>query len=261
MAQQEFERLVTILETLREKCPWDQKQTIHSLRQMTLEETYELADAISLEDWSNIKEELGDIMLHLVFYSKIAAEKKQFTISDVITGICEKLIKRHPHVYPPEDQPEGLLEVKGEEEVKKNWEKLKLKEGKRSVLSGVPVSLPSVLKAMRLQEKAKQIGFEWDNKEEVWNKIDEELNELKAAVATGSPAQQEEELGDVLFSVINYARFLNIDADAALESTNRKFKSRFMKMETIAEREGKKLNDMTLSEMDVLWNNVKASKE
>lgn len=262
MIQNTFERLVTIMETLREKCPWDRKQTIQSLRQMTLEETYELTDAILDEDWTNIKEELGDLLLHIVFYSKIAAEQQQFTINDVANGISDKLIKRHPHIYPPaEAGVAGLLEVKDEEEVKKNWERIKLTEGKTSVLSGVPVSLPSIIKAMRLQEKAKQVGFEWEKKEEVWEKVEEEMNELQSAVNEGeSPLRQQEELGDLLFSIINYARFLNIDADAALELTNKKFKSRFTKMEGIARDNGQSLNDMTLEEMDNIWNSVKSAK-
>lgn len=261
MIQNAFERLVTIMETLREKCPWDKKQTIQSLRQMTLEETYELTDAIIDENWLNIKEELGDLLLHIVFYSKIASEQQQFTIEDVVNGICDKLIKRHPHIYPPEEQIDGLLEVKSEEDVKRNWERIKLEEGKTSVLSGVPVSLPSIIKAMRLQEKAKQVGFEWEKKEDVWEKVKEEMDELQSAVnQQETPLRQQEELGDLLFSIINYARFLNIDADAALEHTNKKFKSRFTQMEAIAAREGQSLNDMTLAEMDTIWNSVKNAK-
>ncbi|WP_114791209.1 nucleoside triphosphate pyrophosphohydrolase [Niabella yanshanensis] len=261
MIQNTFERLVTIMETLREKCPWDKKQTIQSLRQMTLEETYELTDAILDEDWTNIKEELGDLLLHIVFYSKIAAEQKHFTIDDVVNAISDKLIKRHPHIYPSEEQTEGLLEVKSEEDVKRNWERIKLKEGKTSVLSGVPTSLPSIIKAMRLQEKAKQVGFEWEKKEEVWEKVEEEMGELQDAVnGKESQLRQEEELGDLLFSIINYARFLNIDADAALEHTNKKFKSRFTQMEAIAAGSGQSLNSMTLAEMDAIWNSVKNAK-
>ena len=261
MIQNAFERLVTIMGTLREKCPWDKKQTIQSLRQMTLEETYELTDAILDEDWANIKEELGDLLLHIVFYSKIAAEQQQFTIDDVAHAISDKLIKRHPHIYPPEEQTEGLLEVKSEEDVKRNWERIKLKEGKTSVLSGVPTSLPSIIKAMRLQEKAKQVGFEWEKKEEVWKKVEEEMGELQAAIdGKESQSRQQEELGDLLFSIINYARFLNIDADAALEYTNKKFKSRFTQMEAIAAGNGQSLNNMTLAEMDTIWNSVKNAK-
>jgi len=257
MEQKGLGRLVDIMNDLREKCPWDRKQTIHSLRQMTLEETYELTDAIEQEDWDGIKEELGDILLHVVFYAKIASEKNHFDIENVIHAICEKLITRHPHVYPPAQIDGELREVKNEEDVKQNWEKIKLKEGKKSVLSGVPQSLPSVIKAMRLQEKARQVGFEWENKEDVWLKVEEEMNELKEAVESGNQGQQSDELGDFMFSLINYARFLGVDADAALEGTNRKFKSRFTRMEEIAQQKGKNLADMTLPEMDELWNSVK----
>lgn len=261
MIQNAFERLVTIMETLREKCPWDKKQTIQSLRQMTLEETYELTDAILDEDWINIKEELGDLLLHIVFYSKIAAEQQQFIIDDVANAISDKLIKRHPHIYPPDEQTEGLLEVTNEEDVKRNWERIKLKEGKTSVLSGVPTSLPSIIKAMRLQEKAKQVGFEWDKKEDVWEKVEEEMRELQAAIdGNESQLRQQEELGDLLFSIINYARFLNIDADAALEHTNKKFKSRFTQMEAIAASNGQSLSNLKLTEMDAIWNSVKNAK-
>ncbi|MCH5718838.1 nucleoside triphosphate pyrophosphohydrolase [Niabella hibiscisoli] len=261
MIQNAFERLVTIMDTLREKCPWDKKQTIQSLRQMTLEETYELTDAILDEDWTNIKEELGDLLLHIVFYSKIAAEQQQFTIDEVANAISDKLIKRHPHIYPPAEHTEGLLEVKSEEDVKRNWERIKLKEGKTSVLSGVPVFLPSIIKAMRLQEKAKQVGFEWEKKEDVWEKVEEEMEELQSAInQQESQLRQQEELGDLLFSVINYARFLNIDADAALEQTNKKFISRFTQMEAIAAGKGQTLNNLTLDEMDTIWNSVKNAK-
>lgn len=258
MKQKAFDRLTDIMNDLREKCPWDQKQTIHTLRQMTLEETYELTDAIQDEDWDAIKEELGDILLHIVFYSKIASEKGKFDVVDVLNGVSDKLIKRHPHVYPPENMEEGLRVVKNEDDVKQNWEKIKLKEGKSSVLSGVPVSLPSVIKAMRLQEKARQVGFEWDSKEDVWLKVEEEMDELKEAVEKGNKRHQQEELGDLMFSLINYARFLQVDADAALESTNKKFKARFSQMETIATESGKSLADMSLAEMDEIWNSIKA---
>ncbi|WP_346239528.1 nucleoside triphosphate pyrophosphohydrolase [Niabella insulamsoli] len=258
MLENGFERLVTVMDTLREKCPWDQKQTIQSLRQMTLEETYELTDAILEENWADIKEELGDLLLHIVFYSKIASEKKQFDIHDVAHSICEKLIKRHPHIYPAEEVNPQLIEVQSAEDVKKNWEQIKLGEGKRSVLSGVPNSLPSVAKAMRLQEKAKQVGFEWSHKEDVWRKVEEEMKELSEAVEGGDQLHQEEELGDLMFSIINYARFLNIDADAALERTNKKFKRRFTEMENMARQQDKSLRDMTLDEMDKIWNLVKA---
>lgn len=249
-AAKEFERLVAIMDELREKCPWDSKQTIQSLRQMTLEETYELADAITDADWKSIKEELGDLLLHIVFYSKIASQENQFTIEDVIKGISQKLIDRHPHIY-------GNVEVKNDEEVKRNWEKLKLKEGKKSVLSGVPKTLPALIKAMRLQEKAKQVGFEWENKEQVWEKVKEEENELHEAIALNDPKKIEEEFGDLIFSLVNFARFLNIDAENALEITNKKFSRRFIQMESMAMASGKSLNDMTLQEMDFLWSQIK----
>jgi MazG family protein len=245
-----FIRLVTIMDDLREKCPWDKKQTIHSLRQMTIEEMYELVDAISENDWPGIKEELGDLLLHIVFYAKIGSEQKQFELDEVINSICEKLIARHPHIY-------GDVKVNDAEDVKKNWEKLKLKEGKKSVISGVPQSLPATVKAMRLQEKAKQVGFEWDNKEQVWEKVEEEMNELKAAMAGGKQDKIEEEFGDVVFSLINYARFLQVDAENALERTNKKFIQRFTQMEQQALQSGKDLHTMTLQEMDAIWNSIK----
>jgi XTP/dITP diphosphohydrolase len=256
MAQQQqavadaFMRLVNIMNDLREKCPWDKKQTIQTLRPLTIEEMYELADAITDNDWKGIKEELGDLMLHLVFYAKIGTEQQQFTLEDAINGICDKLIHRHPHIY-------GDVQVKDEEEVKQNWEKLKLKEGKKSVLSGVPVSLPAVVKATRLQEKARQVGFEWDNREQVWDKVKEETDELHEAVAANEPDKIEAEFGDLLFSLINYARFLQIDAENALERTNKKFISRFTRMEQLALQQGKPLADMTLAEMDAIWNAIK----
>lgn len=255
MAQQQavadaFIRLVGIMDDLREKCPWDKKQTEQTLRPLTIEETYELADAITDKDWKGIKEELGDLMLHLVFYAKIGAEQQQFTLEEAIHGVCEKLIHRHPHIY-------GDVVVKDEEEVKQNWEKLKLKEGKKSVLGGVPVSLPAVVKATRLQEKAKQVGFEWDNREQVWDKVTEETEELHEAVAANDPDKIEEEFGDLMFSLINYARFLQIDAENALERTNKKFISRFTRMEQAATQQGKLLADMTLTEMDAIWNEIK----
>ena len=272
-----FSRLVEIMDDLREKCPWDKKQTIQSLRQMTIEETYELADAITEKDWKGIKEELGDLLLHIVFYAKIGSEQKQFELDEVINGICEKLIARHPHIYGPAD---GGIKVNNADDVKRNWEKLKLKEGKKSVIGGVPKSLPATVKAMRLQEKAKQVGFEWDNKEQVWEKVEEEINELKAAVRSlesgvgsresgpdsyrvGSQekvklqAEVEIEFGDVVFSLINYARFLQIDAENALEMTNKKFIHRFTQMEEKAMHGGKNLDTMTLQEMDAIWNSIK----
>ena len=245
-----FTRLVTIMNELREKCPWDKKQTIETLRQLTIEETYELTDAISEGDWKGIKEELGDILLHLVFYAKIGTEQNQFTMEEVINGVCEKLIFRHPHIY-------GDVVVKDEEDVKRNWEKLKLKEGKQSVLSGVPKALPAVVKAMRLQEKAKQVGFEWENKDQVWEKVEEEKNELMEAIESGDQVHMEEELGDLFFSLINFARFLQLDAEHALERTNKKFIDRFTKMEAAALAKGKALQDMTLEEMDAIWNQIK----
>lgn len=245
-----FLRLVAIMDELREKCPWDRKQTVQTLRHMTIEETYELAGAITDEDWKGIKEELGDLLLHIVFYSRIGTEKNEFTLEEVINGICEKLIARHPHIY-------GDVKVKDEEDVKKNWEKIKLKEGKKSILSGVPVALPATVKAMRLQEKARQVGFEWENKEQVWEKVEEEIGELKAAVDAGLQAKMEEELGDVFFSLVNYARFLRIDAENALEVTNKKFIHRFTRMEDEALRTGKSLDDMSLQEMDAIWNTIK----
>jgi len=245
-----FLRLVQIMDDLREKCPWDRKQTIETLRSLTIEETYELADAITSNDWKGIREELGDLLLHIVFYAKIGAEQNQFTLQEAINGICDKLIARHPHIYSD-------VIVKDEEDVKRNWEKLKLKEGKQSVLGGVPVSLPAVVKAIRLQEKAKQTGFEWDNRDQVWEKVEEEMRELKEVVALNDSVKMEEELGDVFFSLINYARFLQVDAESALERTNRKFIDRFTKMEQMAIQKGKALTDMTLGEMDGLWNEIK----
>ena len=248
-----FERLVGIMDELREKCPWDRKQTIQSLRQMTLEETYELADAITESDWKSIKEELGDLLLHIVFYSKIASEQNQFSIEEVINGISKKLIDRHPHIY-------GDVEVKNDEDVKRNWEKLKIKEGKQSVLSGVPKTLPALVKAMRLQEKAKQVGFEWENKDQVWEKVKEEEIELHDAISENDQQKIEEEFGDLVFSLVNFARFLNIDAENALEITNKKFIKRFSQMEEKAMASGKNLNEMTLQEMDSIWNQIKRDK-
>jgi MazG family protein len=245
-----FNRLVKIMDELREQCPWDKKQTIHTLRHLTIEETFELADAITETDWKGIKEELGDLMLHLVFYAKIGAEQNKFTLADAINGICEKLIHRHPHIY-------GDVKVTTEEEVKLNWEKLKLQEGKQSVLQGVPKSLPAMVKAMRLQDKARQVGFEWENKEQVWQKVEEENNELLEAIAIGDKNKMEDELGDVFFSLINFARFLQLDAENALERTNKKFINRFTKMESEALIEGKQLHDMSLDEMDAIWNRIK----
>lgn len=253
-AGEEFLRLVKIMDELREQCPWDRKQTIHTLRQMTIEETYELADAVTESDWDGIREELGDLLLHIIFYAKIGSEQKKFEIEEVITGICDKLISRHPHIY-------GDVKVNDADDVKRNWEKLKLKEGKKSVISGVPVSLPSTVKAMRLQEKAKQVGFEWENKEQVWEKVEEEIGELKTAIEANDQDKTEEEFGDVIFSLINYARFLHVDAENALEKTNKKFIHRFSAMEQQALQQGKDLNDMSLQEMDELWNIIKQRRE
>ena len=248
-----FLKLVKIMNELREKCPWDKKQTIQTLRQLTIEETYELADSITDENWKGIKEELGDILLHVIFYAKIGSEQNKFTLTDVIEGISAKLIFRHPHIY-------GDVTVSDEEEVKRNWEKLKLKEGKSSVIGGVPKSLPATVKAMRLQEKAKQVGFEWANKEQVWEKVEEEMNELKEAIEDNDPLHMEEEFGDLIFSLINYARFLQIDAENALERTNKKFIHRFSRMEQLAAIDGRSLHELTLTEMDALWNSIKMEK-
>jgi len=220
---------------------------------MTIEETYELADAITDNDWKGIKEELGDLLLHILFYARIGKEENQFTLTDVINSIAEKLIFRHPHIY-------GDVKVNDEEDVKKNWEKLKLKEGKKSVLDGLPVSLPATVKATRLQEKAKQVGFEWEHAGQVWNKVEEELDELKEAVHESDPAKIEEEFGDVIFSLINYARFLHIDAENSLEKTNKKFIERFTSMEKEALSKGRTLSEMTLEEMDAIWDTIKKKK-
>ena len=252
-AEAAFTRLVNIMNDLREKCPWDRKQTIQSLRQITIEETYELADAITENDWAGIREELGDLLLHIVFYAKIGSEQNQFGLVEMIDGICDKLIYRHPHIY-------GDVKVKDDEEVKRNWEQLKLKEGKTSVLGGVPVSLPATVKAMRLQEKARQVGFEWDNKEQVWEKVEEEMQELREAIAGGSQEKTEEEFGDLVFSLINYARFLQVDAENALDRTNKKFIHRFTSMEQIALESGRQLNEMSLEEMDAIWNQIKKQR-
>jgi XTP/dITP diphosphohydrolase len=249
----DFNGLIQIMEDLREKCPWDKNQTIQSLRQQTIEETYELADAITDKDWKGIKEELGDLLLHIIFYAKIGSEENKFTLQEVIDGICDKLIKRHPHIY-------GDVQVNDEEDVKKNWEQIKLNEGKKSVLSGVPKSLPALVKAMRIQEKAKQVGFEWATKEQVWEKIEEEKKELLEAVESGNKEHIEEETGDLFFSLINYARFLKVDSENALELTNKKFISRFTQMENTVQNNKMELGEMTLSEMDAIWNEIKKQK-
>ncbi len=258
---QSFLKLVSIMDDLREKCPWDKKQTIQSLRQLTIEETYELADAITEKDWKGIKEELGDLLLHILFYAKIGSEQKQFELEEVIKSVSEKLIFRHPHIYGDPSNEGKLTKVNDDEDVKRNWENLKLKEGKRSVLGGVPKSLPATVKAMRLQEKAKQVGFEWENKDQVWEKVEEEIKELKEVIDTGQQAKVEEEFGDVIFSMINYARFLQVDAENALELTNKKFIHRFTQMEQLALKEGKDLTSMSLAEMDDIWNSVKQHRD
>ncbi|MCI5082363.1 MAG: nucleoside triphosphate pyrophosphohydrolase [Saprospiraceae bacterium] len=243
-----FARLLTIMDELREQCPWDRKQTLESLRNLTIEETYELADAILDNDLDGIKEEVGDLMLHMVFYSKIADEKGAFHIGDALNDICDKLIKRHPHIY-------GDVSVENEEDVKKNWEQLKLKEGKKSVLQGVPRSLPAMVKAYRMQEKTKQVGFEWENAAQVWEKVEEEMAEFKETLdEQASKEKREEEFGDVLFSLINYARFQGIDPETALERVNQKFKKRFEYIEAHAPKD---LVEMSLDEMDALWNAAK----
>ncbi|HFA52086.1 MAG TPA: nucleoside triphosphate pyrophosphohydrolase [Bacteroidetes bacterium] len=243
-----FARLLHVMDDLREQCPWDRKQTFQSLRNLTIEETYELADEIIKNDPGGIKEETGDLLLHMVFYAKIAEEKGDWNIGDALHDICNKLVKRHPHVY-------GSLKVSGEEEVKKNWEQLKLKEGKKSILQGVPNSLPAMVKAWRMQQKTAQVGFEWETPEQVWEKVEEEIGELREAVEGNFPQEKkEEEFGDVLFSLINYARFLNIEPETALERINQKFKRRF---EYIEKNAPKNLNDMSLEEMDNLWNEAK----
>lgn len=247
---QAFERLLNIMDDLREQCPWDKKQTLESLRYLSIEEMYELSDAILDKDMEEIKKELGDIMLHLVFYSKIASESNHFDITDVLNGICDKLVHRHPHIY-------GDVKAATEEEVKQNWEKLKLKEGKKSVLEGVPRSLPAMVKAVRIQEKARGVGFDWDNSEQVWEKVKEELEELKVEVEAGDAVKTEQEFGDLLFSLINYSRFVEVNPEDALERTNKKFIQRFQFMEEELKAEGKELSDMSLEEMDEYWEKAK----
>jgi MazG family protein len=247
-----FERLGKIMDLLRVQCPWDAKQTIQTLRPLSIEEIYELADAIDKNDWDGVKEELGDVLLHIFFYVKLASEQNKFEMPDVIESICNKLVHRHPHIF-------ANVVVENEEDVKRNWEQLKLKEGKKSLLSGVPVGLPAMVKALRVQEKVKQVGFEWDTVAQVKAKVDEELQELDEEVTASVIKQEriEEEFGDVLFSLVNYARFLNLDPEQALEKTNKKFMKRFQLLEQEAELLGKKLADMTLQEMDDLWNIIK----
>ena len=245
-----FNRLLDIMDELREKCPWDKKQTLESLRHLTIEETYELADAILDNDLEEIKKELGDVLLHIVFYAKIGSEKKAFDIGDVANAISDKLVDRHPHIY-------GDVEVKDEKEVQQNWEKLKLKEGKSSVLEGVPKSLPAVVKANRIQDKVAGVGFDWEKPQQVWEKVQEELAELNEEVKKGNTKNIESEFGDVLFSMINYARFIGVNPENALEKTNKKFINRFQFLETASKKEGKALSDMSLAEMDVYWEKSK----
>lgn len=250
-----FQRLLTVLDTLRTDCPWDRKQTMETLRHLTIEETYELSDAILDGDLTEVKKELGDVMMHLVFYAKIASETNDFTIVDVLNSVCDKLINRHPHIY-------GDVEVQDENDVKRNWEQIKLKEGNKSVLGGVPASLPALVKASRIQEKARGIGFDWENKTQVWEKVEEELQEFKNEYnVVDNEAidieKAESEFGDLIFSLVNYARFIGINPENALEKTNRKFIKRFQYIESKAKDNGQALQDMTLEEMDVYWNEAK----
>ena len=245
-----FERLITIMDELREKCPWDKKQTMESLRYLTIEEMYELSDAILDKDTQEIKKELGDLLLHIVFYSRIASETNDFNIADVINNVCDKLVHRHPHIY-------GDVSVENEKEVKKNWEKLKLKEGKKSVLDGVPKSLPAMIKSFRVQEKVRGIGFDWDNKNQVWDKVIEEIEELTIELEKGNQESIDAEFGDVLFALINYSRFINVNPVDALEKTNKRFIKRFQIMEVMINKRGLKLSEMKLSEMDLFWNKAK----
>ncbi|MBB5639179.1 XTP/dITP diphosphohydrolase [Pedobacter cryoconitis] len=250
-----FQRLLTVLDTLRTECPWDKKQTMETLRHLTIEETYELSDAILDGDLTEVKKELGDVMMHLVFYAKIASETNDFTIVDVLNSVCDKLINRHPHIY-------GDVEVQDEHDVKRNWEQIKLKEGNKSVLGGVPASLPALVKASRIQEKARGIGFDWEDKTQVWEKVEEELQEFKNEYNVFDNEaidleKAESEFGDLIFSLVNYARFIGINPENALEKTNRKFIKRFQYIESKAKETGKALQDMTLAEMDIYWNEAK----
>ncbi|WP_086477181.1 MULTISPECIES: nucleoside triphosphate pyrophosphohydrolase [Arenibacter] len=247
---QAFDRLLTIMDELRSQCPWDKKQTMQSLRHLTIEETYELGDAILDNDLEEVKKELGDVLLHIVFYAKIGSETQDFDIADVANDICDKLITRHPHIY-------GDVEVADEEEVKRNWERIKLKEGKKSVLEGVPRGLPALVKANRIQDKVAGVGFDWEKPEQVWEKVKEELKEFESEVVKNDADAMEAEFGDVLFSLVNYARFLKINPENALERTNKKFIKRFQYLEDKAKEQGKSLKDMTLNEMDVFWEEAK----
>lgn len=246
-----FERLLNIMDDLREKCPWDKKQTNETLRPLSIEEVYELGDAILKNDNKGIKEELGDLFLHLVFYAKIGEEQSAFNVADVLNAVCDKLIHRHPHIY-------GNVEAKTEDEVLKNWEKLKLKEGKKSVLQGVPDSMPALIKAYRLQQKTAKVGFEWETTQQVWDKVEEEQQELQEALEHKNQKDIEDEFGDLMFALVNYARFINVDPEAALEKTNIKFKKRFEYIEQQAKNQNIKLENMTLAEMDDLWNEAKS---
>ncbi len=250
MYAQSLSRLIAILNELRLRCPWDKKQTIQSLRPQTIEELYELTDAIENERWADIKEELGDLLLHIIFYSKIANEQNQFSLGEVIETVCNKLVSRHPHIYES-------VQVNDDEEVKRNWEKIKLKEGKKSVLAGVPHAMPAMIKALRIQEKSKQVGFEWDHIGQVKEKVAEEFQELEVAIAGGNQSQIEDEMGDVFFALINYARFAKVDPEQALERTNQKFIHRFKYIEQKAAEQNRDLQSMTLAEMDALWNEAK----
>jgi XTP/dITP diphosphohydrolase len=245
-----FEKLLTIMDELREKCPWDQKQTFETLRHLTIEETYELADAIIENNTDEIKKEVGDILLHIVFYAKIGSEIGKFDIKDVIDSLNEKLIRRHPHIYSD-------TKVENSEQVKENWEQIKLKEGRKSTLSGVPKTLPALVKAYRIQDKARGVGFDWDNAQQVWDKVEEEIMELKTELKQGNKDKIEQEFGDTLFALINYSRFIDVNPETALERTNKKFINRFQFIEQRVNEEGKSLKDMTLEEMDVIWNEAK----
>jgi XTP/dITP diphosphohydrolase len=242
-----FLRLINIMNELREQCPWDKKQTLESLRHLSLEEVYELSDAILKNDLPEIEKELGDVLLHIVFYARIGSEQEAFDITSVMNRLCDKLIRRHPHIY-------GDVKVENEQQVKENWEKIKLQEGNRSVLSGVPASLPAMIKSTRIQEKARGVGFDWEHESQVWEKVLEEMDEFKEEVQNGNPAKAEAEFGDLLFSLINYARFHNINPEDALEKTNLKFIKRFTYLEEQSKMDGKKLDEMSLEEMDVYWN-------
>jgi len=256
-----FERLLKIMDDLREKCPWDKVQTFETLRHLSIEEVYELSDAIMKGDKSEIKKEIGDVLLHIVFYAKIGSETNDFNITEVINSLCEKLIFRHPHIYGDPNNNGKLVEVENQEQVKENWEKLKMKEGNKSVLGGVPLSLPAMIKAQRIQEKVRAVGFDWDEPAQVWDKVNEELTEFKNEMDNNASFdKKEDEFGDILFSLINYARFVGINPEDALEKTNRKFIHRFQYLEQASKNDGKQINDMTLQEMDVYWNEAKNIK-